>query len=107
MERILCAAVHYNDGIEYVHQPYNIKTGIVICGHRHHNCLHNLWILKGEANVLKKLLQRDSQGFLTSENRYVTRKEAFLIAKAAGQLLYPKVFDPEEKDCILISEDLY
>lgn len=44
-ERILCAAVHYDDGKEYVHQPINITSGYVVCGHRHHNCKPNPSIL--------------------------------------------------------------
>ena len=39
MERILCAAIWYNDGKKHVHQPINIETGFVICGRRHHNCI--------------------------------------------------------------------
>jgi len=29
---ILCAAIHYEDGIKYPHQPRNIEFGIVACG---------------------------------------------------------------------------
>lgn len=38
---IICAAVHYNDGNNYPHQPINIGSGIVIAGRRHHNCFFN------------------------------------------------------------------
>jgi len=106
-ERILCAAVWYDDGKVYEHQPKNIKTGIVICGRRHHNCLLTLFVLKGEGNINKELMGRNSQGFLTSSDKYVTRKSAFSIAKSAGQLLKPETFDPNENDVILVSEDLY
>ena len=38
-EYILCAAIHWDDGETYPHQPKNITTGLVICGRRHHNIL--------------------------------------------------------------------
>lgn len=37
-EDIRCAAIYYNDGNEYPHQPRNIDIGYVLCGLRHHNC---------------------------------------------------------------------
>jgi hypothetical protein len=33
-EYILSAAVHFDDGKIYEHQPSNIKTGFVVCGRR-------------------------------------------------------------------------
>ena len=36
-EYIICSAIHFDDGEEYVHQPKNIKTGLVVCGMRHCN----------------------------------------------------------------------
>ncbi len=99
-EYILCAAVHYDDGKVYEHQPRNIKTGIVIAGRRHHNCLLTGFILaKGK---LKKADQ--VQGFLTNTDRFVNREEAFCIAKAADQLLYKCEGDGPQS---LISEDLW
>jgi len=87
-EFILCAAINYN--------------GTIICGHRHGDCytvLRNLLKNIEDAN----LPQREDQGFLTSYNRYVDRKEAFLIARANDQIFYGK----ECTDEILISENLY
>lgn len=47
---------------------------------------------------------RDMQGFLTSHNRYVGRREAYDIAKNAGQLLHDlhDLSNPQ-----LVSEDIY
>lgn len=97
---IICAAVHYNDGNNYPHQPINIGSGIVIAGRRHHNCFLILGSLLKE-NYNKKLLTEDSQGFLTSDDWFVSRKHAYLIAKEAGQILV------DHDDKILFSEDLY
>ncbi len=90
-EYILCAAVLYK--------------GIVISGYRHADC----------ALVLKELLtdhigfvdtpERKDQGFLTSHNRFVDRREAFKIAKANNQIWH-KMHDDAD-DIELTSEDLY
>ena len=75
---ILCAAIWYNDGKTYYHQPKNITNGLVICGFRHHNC-----ILLAHQFIQTK---DGVEGFLTSENMFVTREVAYDIAEAAGQL---------------------
>jgi hypothetical protein len=96
VSKIFCAAIYYDDGIKYVHQPKNITSGFVICGRRHHNCFMTAYIL----NKQKKLLDmNEKQGFLTSDDRFVDRYEAAEIAFDAGQI--------SEKTNILISEDLY
>ena len=92
-EFILCAAIKYQD--------------TVICGRRHGDCY----------TILKKLLtpyihpddiilpEREYQGFITSTNRYVDRKEAFKIAKENNQIWH-NLFDDVDEN-ILTSEDLY
>lgn len=97
-EHILCAALHYDNGIEYVHQPKNIKSGMVFCGRRHHNCFIPL-----ETAFPERKKTDVKQGFITSLDRYVDRKEAMEIAIAAGQV------DNDETNIgmDLISEDLY
>lgn len=100
-EYILCAANHYDDGKEHVHQPKNIKTGFVTCGRRHHNCISTYALIVGfpyDENGIK-LMNTEEQGFLTNENRFVSREEAGRIAFAAGQT--------EELIEKLHSEDLY
>lgn len=104
-EYILCAAIHYDDGNFYVHQPKNIQTGLVMVGRRHHNCIINLSIALAD-RYNKNLASRGAQGFITNTDRYVNRKEAFKIAFAADQIIH-KFYDPNNLDQILVSEDLY
>lgn len=35
VELIMCAAIHVDDGIDRMYQPYNIDKGLVFCGWRH------------------------------------------------------------------------
>ena len=93
-EIILCAAIWFNDGKQYEHQPVNIETGFVICGMRHHNCFNPL------ANCGRKHTDFNTYyGFLTSRNEYVNRMTAADIALKAGQITHRK----QE----LYSDDLY
>ena len=94
-ERILCAAIWFEDGEKNVHQPKNITTGFVVCGRRHHNCIAIVDVL-GESVIGYK---EHIQGFLTSEDRFVDRKEGAKIAYAAQQT--------KEFESPLFSEDLY
>lgn len=84
-EYILCAAIHYNDFKQYLHQPKNIETGMVICGRRHHNIIYNWNQLS-----LGKTRRTDTQGFLTNKDRFVNREEAAKIAFESGQISMPK-----------------
>lgn len=99
-EKILIAAIHFDDGIQHVHQPKNINTGIVVSGFRHHNCFAVLHALK----FSEVLWKGESQGFLTNFHRFVDRYEAWNIAKAAGQIKEDSRRFIEGK---LFSEDLY
>lgn len=88
-ERILCAAVLFN--------------GLIISGYRHYNCYE---VIEKLGNVPQNLWPgSDSHGFLTSHNRFVNRREGYLIAKENNQLLLPPKEDDSED--ILTSEDLY
>ena len=93
---ITCSAIWFKDGIKHDHQPFNIETGFVICGHRHHNCFMTAYILNDNEKV--KGLE-EIQGFMTSENNFVDRKEGGQIAFKAGQT--------SEFKTRLFSEDLY
>lgn len=78
---ITCSAIWFDDGKEYIHQPFNIESGFVICGHRHHNCFASAFILNnGKIKDMK-----DVQGFMTNKNNFVDRKEAAHIAFNSGQ----------------------
>jgi len=96
-ERIICSAIWFDDGKEYVHMPDNIKTGYVICGRRHHNCFAILGQVLQTDRGYKQL--DEIQGFITNTNRFVDRKEAGEIAFSAMQT--------GELKTKLYSEDLY
>lgn len=102
-EFIICSAIHYDDGKEYPHQSKGIKSGFIVCGRRHHNCITTLSILM-EDRYEKAMAMREAQGFLTNTDRFVNRKEAYFIAKDAGQLLHNM---HDESNLQLVSEDLY
>jgi len=92
---IVCSAILFDDSKVYEHQPKNVKTGYVICGHRHHNCFMTKMILedlpgKNIPNI---------QGFITNDYYFVDRKEAAKIAFESGQTKHSRMF--------LYSEDLY
>jgi hypothetical protein len=92
VEKILCATIDYN--------------GIIVSGHRHGDCYAVLRALTNCTN--DELPGRDSQGFLTSENRHVSRQEAWKIAKANDQIVYGLTASSDtDDDAILISENLY
>lgn len=101
-ERILCAAIHYDDGeinTRRICKNYP-ETGIVICGYRHSDIISILPTNNNFRNDGKEY--NCTQGFITNKGRFVDREEAYLIAKNANQLLH----DFEDKT-ILFSEDIY
>lgn len=98
MTRILCAAIHYKDGKKHEHQPKNVKSGLVIGGFRHCQCLMVMYGLLGLGNYDKELID---QGFLTSTGRYVGRVEGLRIALRAKQVIGTIYGDK------LYSENLY
>ena len=116
-EFILCAAIWINDGNKHEQQPLNIKTGFVICGRRHHNCYQTIKSLTNQTpnerigeliNSMTTEELRKHQGFITSLDRYVDRKEGWVIAKANNQIQYGlAASENDEEDSILISENLY
>lgn len=98
IEYIICAAIWFQDGKKYEHQPKNIESGMVIAGRRHHNCYYSLAAIAG-LDARKMNFPKDIQGFLTNTNRFVDRKEAAEIALSAQQISKPTK--------LLFSEDLY
>jgi len=89
-EFILCAAIKWGD--------------LIISAHRHKDC-HKLLDDLVPDIPSRTYPGRDDQGFLTSHNRYVDRREAFKIAKENNQI-YHNMHDDTE-DNFLVSEDLY
>lgn len=93
-EYIICAAIHFAPFHEFEHQPKNISKGFVVAGRRHHNCFITVSIL---SNGIR--FREIEQGFITSKDRFVNRKEAGVIAFEAGQT--------NELKTTLFSEDIY
>ena len=112
-EFIICAAIYINDKTIHSQQPENITIGFVICGRRHHNCYQTIRDLKCNVNKYFKSLNlsedelKNHQGFLTSFDRYITRKEAYIVAKTNNQIQFGAIASDNGKDSILISENLY
>lgn len=98
-ERIACAAIWYKNAVyrgkfsdgdgRFPHQPRNIKKGVVVCGLRHCNCLGILVALFPGREYILDRPKASVQGFLTTKNRFVSRKVADKIAQAAGQISGP------------------
>lgn len=73
------------------------KNGLIIRGHRHADAIMT-------ANRMKLDLTEYQQGFITSNNRYVSREEGRILQDKAGI----KSVDPEGyHGTTLFSEDLY
>jgi hypothetical protein len=89
MERIYSAAIWYKD-LKTVNNknPVNITQGIVVKGHRHADIIETVWNLLGLRTIEngEKAVGKTEQGFVTNQNRYVNRKEAYEIAYKAYQL---------------------
>ncbi len=100
-EKILCAAIHYTEFFPSIRICQNVD-GLVIFGHRHHHCIRIMFELTGKRTVqfADDGVGVFEQGFLTSLNRFVGRKEAYQIAVQQNQTIHKQVQ-------ILYSEDLY
>lgn len=91
-EKIICAAIQI------------AETGKVFYGHRHDQCINALnselsWTMnRQQISQVKKI-----QGFITSNCRFVDRKEALIIALENDQVLDKSQIRGDE----LYSEDLY
>ena len=93
-EKIICAAIYYNDYTKHHHQPTNINTGFVICGYRHCSILSAAYALCASKQLEKV------EGFLTNRNRFLDRADAKIVAMQSGQIRETKFNE-------LYSEDLY
>ena len=97
-EFILCAAIRRIKPRECVRQYHVSDIYDVELGYRHPDIL-----VRFEGEVSKK---PSDQGFFTSRNRFVDRKEAFMIAYQANQIPIA-LYDERGNDGKLYSEDLY
>jgi len=86
-EIILCAALLFKP-------TKSEKTEFIIGGFRHSDCFLNAGVARADIDDWDI-----DAGFLTSQNRFVTRAEAAEIAFCSGQIA--------DRVDILISEDLY
>jgi hypothetical protein len=66
--------------------------------------IKRLWTL---LKLKTKIYLLDNQGFLTSLNRYVDRKEGWIIAKKNKQIQWGLEASENGEDSALISENLY
>ncbi len=98
-EYIICAAIWFDDGKKHEFMP--VQTGIVIAGHRHHNCFaiasQLTELMGGTIDTFHNKLQQKAQGFLTSKGRFVDRWQAMYIAYTAGQVNVKRAFTLSEK----------
>ena len=91
-EFILCASLKFHDNI--------------VSGHRHSDCYE--LIRKMCPNIADTSLpKREDQGFLTSLNRHVDRKEGWKIAKENNQIKWGLNASDDNEESQLISENLY
>lgn len=99
-EYILCAAIWYKKLDKPFYNCKNINSGVVICGHRHPHCIYTLLALRGLRTVTfgENAAGKHVQGFLTSKNRFVSRRLARKIAISNYQC---------DGKGDLFSEDLY
>lgn len=95
---IICAAIWFNDKQKHEHQPRNIDEGLVVCGRRHHNIYLTFADIKGVSYKHCDYVDH-IQGFMTSDDRFVDRKQGATIAFEVGQT--------EKFKELLFSEDLY
>lgn len=79
--------------------PYNIETGIVFSGYRHHNVIAQICAMTNKRMCDIGYYQ---QGFLTSQNRFLNRCDAAELALNVEQIDSLKFSRSE-----LFSEDLY
>ena len=98
-EYILCAAIHFDDGVERDIKELDGKTGFVVTGFRHSNAWYSANQFAKHSHLVS--LHKED-GFLTNRNRFVGRIEAGQIAFIAKQIQHP-VMHPLG----LFSEDLY
>ena len=82
----------------YDQKPFNINTGLVVCGLRHCNCFSIL----SQIFPFRDYKNNMVQGFITNHNRFLDRKDALVVAKKAKQII--KKHDPKDR---LDSSDLY
>lgn len=93
-EYILCSAIKISD--------------VIVCGRRHSDCYDTVNCIRESSGCfIKCVANRKEQGFLTSDNRFVDRKEAWKIAKENNQIKFGLEVSDNGDESELISENLY
>ena len=96
MRKIVCAANRFTfkelSGVEHI---------IHICGIRHWDTIMHYQIEAIDDYVWSCKVGKEEQGFMDNEYNFLSRKEAFQVAKAAGQI----ISDTNLQE--LFSEDIY
>jgi len=77
------------------------KCGRIIRGHRHSDCFNSM-----RSRGLENSMIQGNQGFITSRNRYVDRKEGLRLQKEAG-IESADSHRGNKYSSELFSEDLY
>ena len=114
---IICSAIYINDNKEHSSQPINVDKGFVVTGRRHGDCFATIKAL-GISIEDWKLISKDTliQGFITSDNRFLNRGEAYKLAVKCRQVKHKPVdndvcdwlgIEENDRKEILASEDLY
>lgn len=105
-EYIICSAIWYCDLKTQNYLPININKGLVVCGHRHHNCIDTLKTMSDLRTVRYSPdgVGESIQGFLTNKNRFLNRIDAMEIAIEAKQVNKEELYNPKIG---LFSEDLW
>ena len=94
---IVCAAIKIN----FIDLSDEIQE-MIICGHRHQNCLYTI------AHLSKKWTNWKIQGFINHKGEFLDRKEALAHALECGQLSATHRYYQEDHNIDeLYSEDLY
>ena len=88
-EKIKCAAIQY-------YLKSDPDTPRITWGANHAQCIN--WFSFADIYTSERIMDKELQGFLTTEDRFADRKEAYQIAKREGQLHF------EREDGVLFSE---
>lgn len=93
-------------GIKIATAASKNADGDIIASPRHYDSIFHLTVkmLTAEKQAVWNKHSEVTQGFLTNRGKFVDRKEALKIARAAGQIL-KKSGNPDSDE--LFSEDLY
>lgn len=109
-----CSECELKDPEVCIVAAIRLKDGRVFRGHRHHDCLHTAhiavcWAFGEDARAENHACfwrpsLVETQGFITSRNRFVDREEGLRLQHAAG---IPSAARDGYRERELFSEDLY